>query len=131
MRDDSERAEAEPAVLVDRLGTLDLGVSQLTVYDQPISLRQLYEDPRTGSEHYVVRYPEGLRGMRHRHTAAHTIVVLEGALLANGEILHSGSYAHFPGGTVMHHEAAPGQGCLFVLIFDGPFDVETVPDETI
>jgi hypothetical protein len=28
----------------------------------------------------------------------------------------------------MHHAPAAGESCLFVLLFDGPFDVEAVPD---
>jgi quercetin dioxygenase-like cupin family protein len=129
MPDESNGTGAR-AVLVDRLRSLELGVSQSIVYDRPIGLRLLYEDPQTGAEHYLVHYPAGLRGKRHRHTASHTVVVLEGALLANGEILEAGSYAHFAGGALMRHEPAPGSDCLFVIIFDGPFDVETVAEGT-
>ena len=35
-----------------------------------------------------------------------------------------GAYAHFPGGEPMRHQSA--EGCLFVLIFHGPFDVEVL-----
>jgi quercetin dioxygenase-like cupin family protein len=61
------------------------------VYDQPIGLRLLYEDPGSGEEHYLVRYPAGLKGHPHQHTAAHTIVVLEGQLDANGCVIGPGS----------------------------------------
>jgi quercetin dioxygenase-like cupin family protein len=50
-----------------------------------------------------VRYPPTLVATRHRHTAAHTIVVIEGELLANGQPLGTGGYAHFPAGTPMRH----------------------------
>ena len=72
----------------------------------------------------MVRYPAGLTASRHTHSVAHTIVVLEGALMANGQRLEPGGYVHFPAHTVMHHEPAPGTHCLFVTIFDGPFDVQ-------
>jgi quercetin dioxygenase-like cupin family protein len=114
-----------PAVLVDALRDLPLDERQLSVYDRPVGMRTLHEDPASGAEHLLVRYPQGMRAQRHRHTAAHTIVVLEGALEANGQLLGAGSYAHFPGGTVMHHAPAEGHGCLFVILFDGPADVES------
>ena len=43
---------------------------------------------------------------------------------ANDQVLGPLSYCHFPAGTVIHH----AQGCLFVTIFDGPFDVTPVSD---
>lgn len=75
-----------------------------------------------------MRYPAGLVAQRHRHTAAHTIVVLEGALEVNGQRVGPGSYCHFPAREPMHHAPATGEPCLFVILFDGPFDVEAVAD---
>ena len=62
----------------------------------------------------------------HRHTAAHTIVVLEGRLQANDQVIGPGAYAHFHGGEPMGHQAADGKACLFVTMFHGPFDVQIV-----
>jgi hypothetical protein len=73
----------EAPIIVDQLRSLELrepGVAAAMVYDRPIGLRLLYEDPASGQEHYVVRYPQGLKGRLHRHTNAHTIIVLEGRL---------------------------------------------------
>jgi quercetin dioxygenase-like cupin family protein len=81
------------AILLDRLPLLELGESQPGIYDRPIGLRLLYQDPSSGAEHYLVRYPAGLRARHHRHSAAHTIIVLDGAMQANGQLLHAGSYA--------------------------------------
>ena len=114
------------ATIVDALAALELRETEQPVYDRPFALRLLYEDPRSGAEHYLVRYPAGLVARRHRHTAAHTIVVLEGALEANGRTVGPGSYCHFPAGEPMHHGPANGESCLFVIMFDGPFDVERV-----
>lgn len=124
MSDGSETAGSSGPVFVDARASLELTESQPSIYDRPIGLRLLYQDPRSGAEHYLIRYPAGLRAQRHRHSAAHTIVVLEGILRANGRILAPGWYAHFPRGVPMQHEPADGQHCLFVIIFDGPFDVE-------
>jgi quercetin dioxygenase-like cupin family protein len=119
------------ATVVDQLRSLELrepGAAAAAVYDRPIGLRLLYEDPASGEEHYVVRYPQGLKGRLHRHTNAHTIVVLEGQLEANGQIIGPGAYAHFPAGEPMRHQATESGPCLFVLIFHGAFDVEVVGD---
>lgn len=123
--------EYGPATVVDELRSLELaspGQAAAAVYDRPIALRLLYEDPASGEEHYVVRYPAGVKGRIHRHAAAHTMVVLDGSLEVNGQVIGPGSYAHVPAGSAMRHEAAGGGPCLFVLIFHGPFDVEVVGD---
>lgn len=122
-----------PATIVDQLRSLELqepGAAAAAVYDQPIALRLLYEDPASGEEHYLVRYPAGVRGRVHRHTAAHTIVVLEGRLDANGQVIGPGAYAHFPAGEPMQHQATAQGPCLFVLLFHGPFDVEVLGEQS-
>jgi len=119
------------ATIVDHLRSLALqapGAAAAAVYDQPIGLRLLFADPGSGEEHYLVRYPAGLRGRCHRHTVAHTIVVLDGQLEANGQVIGPGAYAHFPAGEPMRHQATADGPCLFVVLFHGPFDVELVGD---
>ena len=103
-----------------------LARSRLPIYDREIELALLHRDDRSGAEHYLIRYPEGLQSRPHRHSAAHTMVVLEGSLEANGEVVGPSSYCHFPAGEVMTHAPAAGSSCLFVIIFDGPFDVHPV-----
>jgi quercetin dioxygenase-like cupin family protein len=112
------------ATIVDGLAALELRVTEQPVYDRPFELRLLHQDPESGAEHYLVRYPPGLVAQWHRHTAAHTIVVLDGMLEANGQIVGAGAYCHFPAGEPMHHGPADGESCLFVIMFHGPFDVE-------
>jgi quercetin dioxygenase-like cupin family protein len=120
-------SDGEP-IVVEGLGGLDLPESQPSVYDQPIGLRLLYLDPESGAEHYLVRYPAGLGARRHRHTVAHTIVVLEGEMEVNGRVVGAGTFGHFPAGEAMHHSSTSNGSCLFVIIFHGPFDVEIVED---
>lgn len=114
------------AIVVDGLRSLELGPSKSVIYDRGISLRLLYEDPGSGAEHYLIRYPAGLRTRLHRHTAAHTIVVLDGRLEVNGQVIGPGSYGHFPAGEAMRHAPADGGDCLFVIIFDGPVDAQPI-----
>lgn len=113
----------DAAVIVAALSGVELESSQPVIYDRPIGLRLLFTDPATGAEHYLIRYPAGMIAQPHSHTAAHTIVVLEGTLRADGQILPAGSYCHFPAGSVMHHGPTAEEDCLFVTIFHGPFDV--------
>jgi quercetin dioxygenase-like cupin family protein len=114
------------AVVVDALRSVELGRSQPVVYDREIGLRLLYQDPDSGAEHYLVRYPAGLQARAHRHTAAHTIVVLDGRLAVNGQVVGPGAYCHFPPGEAMRHAPAEGGSCLFVIVFHGPYDVQPV-----
>ena len=117
------------ALILDDLRSLELrkpSEAASAIYDRDIGLRLLFEDPASGEEHYVVRYPAGVKGRVHTHTAAHTIIVLEGQLDANGRVIGPGAYVHFPAGEPMRHQATPDSPCMFVLIFHGPFDVEVV-----
>ena len=119
------------AVIIDQLEALELeppGTSAAAVYDQPIGLRLLCEDAEIGEEHYLVRYPAGLKARIHQHPAVHTIVVLDGHLDVNGQEIGPGSYADFPVGQAMRHQPAGGEACLFVIMFHGPFDVRILDD---
>jgi quercetin dioxygenase-like cupin family protein len=116
------------AVIVETSDHRELPLSQPIVYDRPIGLRLLHEDPASGSEHYLVRYPAGLGVQRHRHTAAHTIVVLQGSLVVNGQVVGPGTYCHFPAGQPMHHAPTTAEPCVFLNIFHGPADVHPVED---
>jgi quercetin dioxygenase-like cupin family protein len=112
------------AIIVDQLGRTELEPSDSIVHDRPMGVRLLYQDPDSGAEHYLIRYPAGLRGAVHRHTAAHTIVVLEGRLAVNDEVIGPGAYCHFPAGEAMFHAPTEDEPCLFVTVFHGPYDVE-------
>jgi quercetin dioxygenase-like cupin family protein len=117
------------AIIVDRLDSVEMRPSSQPVYDREIELGDLFTDPGSGAEHYVVRYPAGLRARPHRHTAGHTIVVLEGRLVVNDQVVGPGAYCHLPGGQPMFHRPAGREPCRFLIMFDGPFDVEPLGDE--
>jgi quercetin dioxygenase-like cupin family protein len=117
---------AVSTVIVETSDDEELPPSQPIIYDRPIGMRLLHQDPSSGEEHYLVRYPAGLGVQRHRHTNAHTIVVLEGKLDVNGEVVGPGTYCHFPAGQTMHHAPTSDEACLFLNIFHGPADVHPV-----
>ena len=121
--------EVGDAIVVDDLASVETPPSRPVIYDRDIGMRLIYEDPVSGEEHYLIRYPAGLRARRHRHTAAQTIVVLEGHLSVNGTDVGPGAYCHFPPGQPMLHEPMEGEPCVFVSIFHGPADVEPLDDD--
>ena len=116
------------ATIIDSLGSVELGPSQSVIYDREIGLRHLYEDPDSGAEHYLIRYPAGLKSRLHRHTAAHTIVVIEGRLEVNNQVIGPGAYCHFPPGEAMRHAPAEDGSCLFVIVFHGPVDAHPIDE---
>jgi quercetin dioxygenase-like cupin family protein len=126
MTDPTSATDEHPdgPIIVDHLATLALEQTDLSIYERPIGVRPLHRDLASGAEHYLIRYPAGLVARPHRHTAAHTIVVLAGHLVVNGRTIGPGSYCHFPAGVAMHHAPTGDGPCLFVIVFDGPFDVE-------
>jgi quercetin dioxygenase-like cupin family protein len=113
-------------VIVETSDDEELPPSQPIIYDRPIGMRLLHQDPSSGEEHYLVHYPAGLGVRRHLHTAAHTIVVLEGRLVVNERAVGPGTYCHFPAGEPMHHAPTAQEPCLFLNIFHGPADVYPV-----
>lgn len=117
------------AVILDHLDSVQMDRSQSVIYDREIKLRLLYQDPDSGAEHYLIRYPAGLKARPHRHRAAHTIVVLKGRLVVNDKVVGPGAYCHFPAGEAMFHAPTGAEPCLFVIIFHGPFDVEPLGNE--
>jgi quercetin dioxygenase-like cupin family protein len=121
-------ADYGAAVILDHLESVEVGRSRPVIYDRDIGMRLLYEDPDSGEEHYLIRYPAGLKAQLHRHTAAQTIIVLEGQLVVNGQTIGPGAYVHFPPREPMFHAPAEGTGCIFVTIFNGPADVEALGD---
>jgi len=118
-------------IVHDDLDPLSTADRDMAVYDRSIGLRLLHEDPASGEEHYLVRYAAGTAARWHRHTAAHTIVVLAGRLRVNGREIGPNAYCHYTAGEPMQHEPAGDGPCLFLNLFHGPSDVEVLEGQPV
>jgi quercetin dioxygenase-like cupin family protein len=113
---------AGPLILRD-LGRIPLSERTMDAYDRPIGLTLLHEDAESHVELYVVEYVPGTVARWHRHSVAHTIMVLEGRLRVNDDVIGPGDLCRYPAGAAMRHEPAAGTGCRFLMIFEGVSDV--------
>jgi quercetin dioxygenase-like cupin family protein len=86
-------------------------------YAKPIRRKVLHRDAVTGGLHILVNYPKDLQAPAHHHSCAHTIFVLENALIINGQTYPAGTYAHFPAGETMLHTSPEDQDCTFLIFF--------------
>jgi quercetin dioxygenase-like cupin family protein len=85
--------------------------------------KNLIEDPETGMEIRVVRYPAGVVNPRHTHPCAHGMFVLEGTLLTHAGSYGPGSFVWFPEGSVMEHGATAGGDATVLFITNKPFEI--------
>lgn len=85
--------------------------------------KNLFEDPDTGMEVRLVRYPAGVINPLHTHPCAHGMYVLEGTLVTHQGSYGPGTFVWFPEGSVMEHGAAPEQDVVVLFITNKPFEI--------
>jgi quercetin dioxygenase-like cupin family protein len=85
--------------------------------------KNLIEDPDTGMEVRIVRYPAGVINPLHTHNCAHGMYVLEGTLVTNAGNYGPGSFVWFPEGITMEHGATADEDVTVVFITNKPFDI--------
>ncbi len=85
--------------------------------------KNLAEDPETGMEIRLVRYPAGVVNPRHTHPCAHAMYVLEGTLATHQGTFGPGSFVWFPEGEVMEHGATAAQDVVVVFITNKRFEI--------
>ena len=83
----------------------------------------LIEDPDTGMQVRLVRYPAGVINTRHTHPCAHGMYVLEGTLVTNAGQFGPGSFVWFPEGSVMEHGASAEADVTVVFITNKRFEI--------
>ena len=85
--------------------------------------KNLVEDPETGMEIRLVRYPAGVLNPSHVHPCAHGMYVLEGTLVTHEGQYGPGHFVWFPEGTVMRHGASPEGDVTVLFITNKRFDI--------
>jgi quercetin dioxygenase-like cupin family protein len=83
----------------------------------------LMQDPDTGMEVRLVRYPAGLVTPWHTHPCAHGIYVLDGTLVTHAGRYSPGNFVWFPEGVAMRHGAADEGDATVLFITNKPFEI--------
>jgi quercetin dioxygenase-like cupin family protein len=85
--------------------------------------KNLIEDPDTGMEVRLVRYPAGVINPLHTHPCAHGMYVLEGTLATNAGSYGPGSFVWFPEGAEMEHGATAEADVTVLFITNKRFEI--------
>jgi len=86
----------------------------------------LVQDPDTGMEVRLVRYPAGFTATWHTHPCAHGMFVLEGTLVTHAGNYGPGSFVWFPEGMLMEHGATAETEVVALFITNKKFDIHFV-----
>jgi quercetin dioxygenase-like cupin family protein len=84
----------------------------------------LVEDPDTGMEIRLLRYPAGVVIPWHTHPCSHGIYVLEGVLSTHQGNYGPGSFVWFPEGAEMTHGATVEQDVTVMFITNKPLEMQ-------
>jgi quercetin dioxygenase-like cupin family protein len=85
--------------------------------------KELFQDPDTGMQVRIVRYPAGFINPWHTHHCAHGMYVLEGTLVTHEGSYGPGSFVWFPEGPAMQHGATAERDVTVLFITNKPFDI--------
>jgi len=88
--------------------------------------KNLLEDPETGMEIRLVRYPSGVINPRHTHPCGHGMYVLDGTLVTHKGRFGPGSFVWFPEGEVMEHGASSEGDVIVLFITNKSFRIDYV-----
>jgi quercetin dioxygenase-like cupin family protein len=88
--------------------------------------KDLFNDPETGMEIRLVRYPAGVVNPRHTHPCGHGMYVLEGTLVTHKGIFGPGTFVWFPEGEVMEHGASPDGDVTVLFVTNKSFRIDYV-----
>jgi quercetin dioxygenase-like cupin family protein len=85
--------------------------------------KNLIEDPETGMEVRLVRYPAGVVNPRHTHPCAHGMYVLEGTLTTQQGQYGPGHFVWFPEGLIMEHGATASGDVTVLFVTNKRFEI--------
>jgi quercetin dioxygenase-like cupin family protein len=90
---------------------------------RPLYRKNLIEDPDTGMEIRLVRYPAGVINPLHTHPCGHGMYVLDGRLRTNAGTFGPGSFVWFPEGAQMEHGATSDADVTVLFITNKRFEI--------
>ena len=91
----------------------------------------LLEDPDTGMQFRLVRYPAGVMNPWHTHPCAHGMYVLEGTLVTHDGSYGPGSFVWFPEGMEMEHGATEQSDVTVLFITNKPLEIHYLPNASL
>ena len=84
-----------------------------------VQVKVLYEDPEREHTDLLIRFPPGFVEPRHNHDSSHSVLVLEGLQIAEGEHMRPGDYV-WASGEEPHGPFEYPEGCVVFASFRGP-----------
>ena len=96
-------------------------------HGQTVYRKLLLQDPDTGMEIRLLRYPAGVVIPWHTHPCAHGMYVLEGTLVTQAGSYGPGSFVWFPEGMAMHHGATAESDVTMLFINNKPMGIDYLP----
>jgi len=113
----------QPAMMAIDTATMPWEERYMAALGKSNFRKLLLQDPDTGMEIRLVRYPAGFVTTWHTHSCAHGMYVLEGTLLTHAGNYGPGSFVWFPEGTLMEHGATAQEDVVVVFITNKKFDI--------
>lgn len=93
---------------------------------RPFHVKALLQEPETGMEVTLLRYPAGLTNPHHTHECGHGMYVLEGTLVTHRGAFGPGTFVWFPEGEPMQHGATAERDVVALFITNKPFNISYV-----
>lgn len=107
---------------INEMDWVDLGGGHLD--------KGMVTDAKTGMIVNVSHYPKGYTLGLHKHSCAHGMYIIEGALQTDLGIVKKGEMVWFPPNVEMEHGATALSACTFLFITNAPFDIEYIGKQT-
>lgn len=95
-----------------------------------ISVKPVFDDPDTGMQVMMLRYPAGFTNTWHTHPCAHGMYVLDGVLKTHEGEYGPGNFVWFSEGGWMEHGATEDNDVTCLFVTNKPFAIcyESDPD---
>lgn len=91
-----------------------------------VQVKVLYQDPDSQHTDMLIKFPPGYVEPRHNHDSSHSVIVLEGLQIAEGEHMRPGGYV-WASGAEAHGPFEYPEGCVVFASFRGPSSQHKYP----